>query len=295
MGRHELLAPLLLTAIVPIIWGSTYLVTTEFLPPGIPLIAAMLRALPAGVIILLFSRQLPKGQWWFKSILLGVLNIGAFFYFLFVAAYHLPGGIAAIVMSVQPILVLFYSTLLFKQSVTFTQIAACILACLGVAMIVLQGDVTLDVVGVTAGIAGALSMATGITLTKYWGRPKNVSLMTFTGWQLLFGGLILLPIAMVNESLPSQLTVKNITGFTYLCLIGALLAYALWFRGIEKLPALSISFISLLSPLSAALLGYFFLSQTLGALQISGGIAVVLAIVLIQPSAALSVKKSVAE
>ena len=49
----------LLTAIAPAIWGSTYLVTTGLLPQGYPLTVAMLRALPAGLILLLLVRRLP--------------------------------------------------------------------------------------------------------------------------------------------------------------------------------------------------------------------------------------------
>ena len=57
---------LFLTALAPAIWGSTYLVTTELLPAGYPLTVAMLRALPAGLLLLLVVRQLPKGLWWVK-------------------------------------------------------------------------------------------------------------------------------------------------------------------------------------------------------------------------------------
>ena len=39
---------LLLTMLAPAAWGLTYVVTTELLPPGRPLTAAALRALPAG-------------------------------------------------------------------------------------------------------------------------------------------------------------------------------------------------------------------------------------------------------
>ena len=53
---------LLLTAAAPAIWGSTYVVTTLMLPPGIPLTVAMLRALPAGLLLLLFVRQLPRAS-----------------------------------------------------------------------------------------------------------------------------------------------------------------------------------------------------------------------------------------
>jgi len=57
---------LVLTALAPAIWGSTYLVTTELLPPGRPLTVALLRALPAGVLLLAVVRQWPHGIWWLR-------------------------------------------------------------------------------------------------------------------------------------------------------------------------------------------------------------------------------------
>ena len=56
-------ADLLLTASAPIVWGSTYIVTTEFLPGFEPMTVAVLRALPAGLLLLLIARQLPSGIW----------------------------------------------------------------------------------------------------------------------------------------------------------------------------------------------------------------------------------------
>ena len=47
---------LITTALAPMIWGSSYLVTTEYLPQGYPLTLAALRALPVGVILLLLCR-----------------------------------------------------------------------------------------------------------------------------------------------------------------------------------------------------------------------------------------------
>ena len=44
-------ATILTTALAPLIWGSTYLVTTEFLPPDRPFTAALIRALPAGLLL----------------------------------------------------------------------------------------------------------------------------------------------------------------------------------------------------------------------------------------------------
>src|SRR5437763_816259 len=94
-----------LTALAPLIWGTTYIVTTEFLPPDRPLLAGLMRALPVGVLLLLLFRRLPKGIWWGRTLVLGALNIGLFFPLFFLAVYRLPGGVAATLSAFQPFLV----------------------------------------------------------------------------------------------------------------------------------------------------------------------------------------------
>lgn len=54
---------LITTALAPMIWGSSYFVTTEYLPQGYPLSLAMLRALPVGLLLLIVCRQLPSTNW----------------------------------------------------------------------------------------------------------------------------------------------------------------------------------------------------------------------------------------
>ncbi|RZM80138.1 EamA family transporter [Pseudoalteromonas rubra] len=282
MSNKQLIFWMVVAMIAPTIWGSTYIVTTELLPADKPLIASVLRALPAGILLVLLGRKLPQGVWWIRSIVLGLLNIGGFFYCLFVAAYLLPGGVAALVMSCQPIIVMLLGALLLKNKLKARQFVACLIGALGVSLLVLEPNMALPTAGVIAGLAGAVSMATGIVLTKRWGKPTDVSLYTFTGWQLVVGGLFLLPIGLVQEGFPSELTVNNIIGYTYLSLIGALVAYVLWFKAIEKLPVVTVSFISFASPLSATLLGYFVLGEVLTLSQILGACVIVLAIAISQ-------------
>ncbi|MEU6659868.1 EamA family transporter [Streptomyces sp. NPDC046821] len=282
MKRDRAFGDSALTALAPAIWGTTYLVTTEFLPPDRPLLASVTRALPAGLILLALGRTLPRGMWWWRALILGVLNIGAFLYLLFVAAYRLPGGVAALVMSVQPMVVLALSALLLKEKVRAIHVAACVVGAVGVGLLVLQPHAGMDAVGVGAGLLGAVSMAAGIVLTKLWGRPEGVGVLTFTGWQLTVGGLVLLPVTLIGEGLPSTLTGSNLAGFAYLGLVGALFAYAIWFRGVERLPALAVSFLSFASPLTATALGYLVLDQALSPLQVVGAAAVVASVVLAQ-------------
>ncbi|MGW5687223.1 EamA family transporter [Nonomuraea sp. NPDC003754] len=272
-----------MTALAPAIWGSTYLVATEWLPPDRPLLAATVRALPAGLILMVFARTLPTGIWLWRALALGTLNIGAFNFLLFVAAYHLPGGTAAMIMAVQPMLVLVLAALLIGDSIRYQQVAACVLGAGGVALLVFKGTAAADVVGVAAALAGAACMAAGITLTKLWGRPAGVGLLPFTGWQLVAGGLVLSPFTLAVEGLPTTISGTNIIGFGYLMSLGAVISYAIWFRGIERLPAPAVSFLALVSPIVATLLGYLFLRQTLSVPQLAGTVVIIAAVLLAQP------------
>ncbi|WP_330299081.1 EamA family transporter [Streptomyces sp. NBC_00503] len=272
-----------LTGLSPAVWGSTYLVTTELLPPDRPLLATTVRALPGGLFLLALGRKLPVGIWWWRALVLGVLNIGAFNFLLFVAAYRLPGGIAGVILSAQPMAVVVLAALLVGERIRPVHALACAMGTGGVVLLVFKGTASLDTVGVLAAVGGALCMASGITLTKRWGRPEGVSLLTSTGWQLTAGGLVLLPFWLSLEDLPDALTGSNAIGFAYLITLGSVLSYIVWFRGIERLPAVAVSFLALGSPVVATLLGYLVKDQTLSALQIVGMAVILLAVVLGQP------------
>ena len=106
---------LLLTALAPAIWGTTYIVTSQFLPPDRPFIAALLRVLPAGIALFIWCRRFPLRNEWWKLIVTGILNIGAFQALLFIAAYRLPGGLAAVIGAIQPLLVMLLAWCVDRQ------------------------------------------------------------------------------------------------------------------------------------------------------------------------------------
>ena len=266
----------ILTGLAPAAWGLTYIVTTELLPPDRPLLAATLRALPAGLALAAVTRHRPTGSWWWKAGVLGVLNIGAFFVLLFIAAYRLPGGVAATLGSIQPLIAAGLATLVLGERFRRTTAVAGVLGVTGVGLLVLRSGAALDTVGVAAGLVGAVAMATGVVLTKYWGRP--VPLVAFTGWQLIAGGLLLAPVALAVEGPPPPLTGENLIGFTWLATGGAAVSYLLWFRGVARLPVAHVSLLGLISPVVATTAGLVVLGQTLTAAQLLGAALVLSAI-----------------
>ncbi|MBF6466707.1 EamA family transporter [Nocardia beijingensis] len=259
-----------LTALAPVSWGTTYVVTTELLPPGHPLFAGLLRALPAGLIALAITRTLPRGAWWGKAAVLGVLNIGLLFPLLFLAAERLPGGVAATLAAAQPLVVAVLAVAVLRESPSAWRLAWGATGVLGVGLVVIGPDAALDFAGVAAGIAAAASMALGLTLTKKWGRPAGIGPTAFAGWQLTAGGLFLLPLTFLLEGSPPAIDAPAAWGYLWLGLIGGLLAYVVWFRGIGALPVTSVAVLVLLSPLVAAVLGAVLLGQTLGPVQLAG-------------------------
>lgn len=268
---------LLLAASAPAVWGSTYLITTEFLPEGYPLTAAMLRALPAGLLLLALTRTLPRGIWLGRVLILGALNFSLFWWLLFVAAYSLPGGIAATVGAAQPLIVLALSGLILGQVIRPLAVIAGLGGLVGVALLVLSpGAATLDPVGLAAALGGAVSMATGTVLTRKWQPP--VPALTFTAWQLTAGGLLLLPAALFAEPPLPAPSLANVAGFVWLAVIGGAASYFFWFRGISRLGPTAIAPLGLLSPVTAVCLGAVVLAEIPGPVQALGMVLVLLSV-----------------
>jgi len=279
---------LLLTALAPILWGTTYITTTEFLPPDQPILVALLRSLPIGILITLLYRTLPKGHWWWRAFVLGALNIGLFFALLFVAAYRLPGGMVATIGALQPLIIMALSKFVLQDRVPPLAVGAGLLGIIGVAFLVFSPNGQLDWVGILAAVAGMLLMSVGVVLTKRWGSP--VDLLPFTAWQLTAGGIVLLPIMLIFEPTLPTFTVTNIFGFLWLGVIGTGLAYWLWFRGIKSLRPFQISFLGLFSPMVAVILGYAFLDQGFALRQWMGIGLILVSIILAQSTQYLPIK-----
>ncbi|WP_424932465.1 EamA family transporter [Amaricoccus macauensis] len=262
----------LLAASAPAIWGSTYIVTTQMLPAGYPLTDAVLRALPAGLLLLAITRELPERAWLGRIAILGALNFAIFWSALFVAAYRLPGGVAATLGAVQPLIVLLLARLALGTPLTALSLFAALAGIGGVALLILSPASDLDTVGVLAALTSAVSMGFGVVLTRKW-RPGG-SALAFTSWQLVAGGLLLLPLAAILEPALPALTALNVAGFVWLGLIGGALTYFFWFRGIERLGPAAVTGFGFLSPLSAVLLGWLILGEALSPPQMLGAMIV---------------------
>ena len=262
---------LLLTALAPAIWGSSYIVSTELLPQVPPMTVALLRALPAGLLLLAFARRLPQGIWWLRVLILG-RSISR----CFGACCSSPPTACRVARPPPsgPCSHWWwcFAAWVLGSAVRPASVLGALAGLAGVALLVLTPGVALDATGIAAGLAGAVSMACGTVLTRKWRPP--VPLLTFTAWQLTAGGLLLLPVALwAGPDFPSP-TSGHLIGLAWLGLVGAALTYVLWFRGIARLEPGVVASLGFLSPVTAIVLGWMALGQTLTAVQVAGVVLV---------------------
>lgn len=269
-GAEAGVALTLVTAIAPVVWGTTYAVTTELLPPGRPMTAAVIRAGVAGLVLLAVAPGLPPIGWRVRVAVLGVLNVGAFFPLLFVSAYRLPGGLAAVVGSLQPLVVAAAVTMLGWGRPPRLQVLLAVAAAGGVTLMTVTSGSDVDLLGLVAAVAGTTSMAFGILLSSRWGRPPGVRPLTITAWQLVVGAVVVVPFVPLLDSGSMHVDVAALLGYGWLALVGGALAYGVWLEGARRLPPTSTSLLSMLSPLVAAALGWVVLGEELSPVQTAG-------------------------
>jgi probable blue pigment (indigoidine) exporter len=267
---------LVLNSFAPAAWGTTYLVTERLLPPDRPLLSATLRALPTGLVLLAATRRLPSGDWWWRAGLLGLCNIGLFFPLLFLAAYRLPGGLASTLQATSPLAVMALAAVVIGERAGAARIAAAGVGLVGVSLLVLRSPGHLDPLGLVAAFGSVVVSALGFVLIKRWTPP--VDLLTLVSWQLVVGGLALLPVAWLVEGPPPHLGAQAVSGYLWLMVAGTGLAYWCWFTGLRAMPAGAVSLIGLINPVVGTGLGVlvageaFGRPQALGMLLVLGGV-----------------------
>ena len=283
---------LTLAALAPIAWGSGYYVTGTYLPPDRPLFGALVRALPFGLLLLALRPRLPHGVWWWRVLVLGTLNIGAFFVLIFVASYRLPGGMAATLTATAPIVVMLLAWGLLRERPSLVSVAGAAVGAGGVALLVLRAGVVVDPVGVAASFGAVAMSSLGFVLVRRWRPP--VDLVTFTAWQLVAGGLVLAPFALVVEVAPPPLDLRAVGGFLYLGLFGTVIAYVVWFRALRRVPAGAVAVVGLLNPVAGTVVGVALAGEGFSATQGVGMLLVLVGILAGQPAVAARLRRRTA-
>ncbi|MER5949439.1 EamA family transporter [Streptomyces sp. NPDC001904] len=273
-----------LTAVAPVAWGANYYVTRACLPADSPLYGAALRALPAGLVLLALCRTRPRGVWWWRSAVLGLINVSVFFTLVYAASQLLPASVASTVMAASPLTMMFLAWPLLAERPRGAHLTGAVIGLGGVCLMLLTGAVAASVPGMLASAAAVLVSSFGHLLTKRW--SVGTDMIATTSWQLVAGGLFLLPCAAVAEGAPPALSPSALLAFAFVSLVATALAFTAWFAGLRRLPAGTVGLIGLLNPVTGVLCGVLIAGEELTGRQLLGLALVLTGVILGRPARA---------
>lgn len=254
--------PMLITLLAPQLWGSTYAVVSLYLTDYSPYWVAVWRALPAGLLLLLLHPRMPPLPWG-KQFLLAFCNIAAFFALLFVAAFRLPGAVAGTLGATLPLVLMLLAWL---QDGTRPSLKWLLLGLMGLAgvLLLLNPSANLDPVGVACAMLATVLIGQSSRWMRHW--PVN-DLLALTAWQLLLGGLMLIPLAWWLAGPMPLPDPASVPGLLWLILLNTALGYWAWLWGLKHHGPEVMGMLALTNPMMAVSLGVLMVGETLDVSQ----------------------------
>ena len=239
------------------LWGTTYAVTKYATPDWPPLLLGALRALPAGLLLLLLKPSLPTRSQWPSLLTLGAVNIALFFAFIFIMAVNLPAAIAGMGMVSVPVVALLYAWLAKGQRPAKVQ-AFCAMALVVLAWLLFDpAYVALNVLGVAALFGALLTIVIGSTLVQ--SLSVHIHWWVVLTWQLIIGGSLLLLAAFIDGSVlnPEQyqvvfepISALQYTALFWLIVPNTAIAYTLYVWLLGRMSVAEFSFGTIANPIA---------------------------------------------
>ena len=245
------------------------------LSPGeIALYRAVMAALPIGIFLLLKKEKIRFSVWKKECVLLVLsgASLGINWILLFEAYKHTTVSTATLCYYFAPVIVTVVSTLIFREKLTKGQILCFLMSTVGLVLITGFSDLSTNGVGIAFGLGAACFYALVVLLNK---RIRSIGGLQRTFLQFISAAVILLPYVLLSEGLHLQ-ALDGISRMMLLVvgLVHTGIAYVLYFTSVADLSGQQIAILSYIDPLVAILISVFLLSEPMTALQIVGGILI---------------------
>ena len=259
---------ILLAMIPAFFWGTTYAVTKSTLPDWpLPLLGA-LRALPAGLILLMIKPSLPKKSDWGILFRLGMVNIAIFFSLIFVMALTLPAAISGVGMVSLPVFAMIYDWVINKRSPNKIQaFFGLLLVCLAW-LLFNPTTIQLNYIGLLAMVGAILCILFGSSITK--SLSTRIHWWSVLTWQLIIGGSVLTIASMVNGLLSPEkylhvinnFQATNAVGLGWIIILNTAFGYGLYVWLLKRMSVVDFTFSGIANPVAGIVTGLFLLNES---------------------------------
>jgi drug/metabolite transporter (DMT)-like permease len=257
------------------LWGSAMVAMRDALSETTPLFIAILRLLPAGILVLAFriwqgrasgasQPWHPQGlQGWLWVLAFALVDATCFQGFLAQGLQETGAGLGSVLIDSQPLVVALLATWFYGERLGVLGWLSLGLGVLGIGLIGLGGGGSLQLgAGVGWMLLASLSMAIGtVMMPKVAGVADPV---LATGWHMVLGSLPLILLSALTESEQWQhLSGIHWLDLLYASVMGSAVAYALFFYFASQENLTEFSSLTFLTPVFALFFGSTLLGETL--------------------------------
>lgn len=258
-----------------LVWSTGFIGAKYGLPDADPFVLLGLRLLTAAALLALLAAAtgspLPRRAGWGRSALSGVLLHAAYLGGVFWAIDHgLPAGVAAVIVSLQPVVVAALAHPFLGERLGPVQWAGMALGVLGVVLVLAPG---LSGGGVTVGgvLACLVALAGGTAGTLHQKRHGDgIPLLTGTAVQYVAAAALLLVAAVLSGGTSITWTTRLTLAFVWLVLPLSIGAVLLLLFLLKRGSASGVSSLFYLVPPATALEAYLLFGEDLAALSVLG-------------------------
>ncbi|GAL30298.1 metabolite transporter (DMT) superfamily [Vibrio variabilis] len=259
---------ILLAMIPAFFWGTTYAVTKFTLPDWPPILLGALRALPAGLLLLLVKPSLPKKGEWQVLFILGTVNIATFFGLIFVMAQTLPSTISGVGMVSVPVFAMLYQWLVNKKRPSWVQTLSGLALVLFAFFLFSPGTISLNPIGLGAMLAAIMCIVAGSEITKALG--SRIHWWTILTWQLILGGAVLGIVSGVHasfepqfyQSVVAKFSTQNLIGLLWVVGLNTALSYGMYVWLLQRMSVVDFTFGGIANPIAGILCGMVLLGES---------------------------------
>jgi len=268
--------------LVIFIWSGCFVIIKTTYRDSPPLVYAAMRALLAGLPLLMVAtasqKFLPPARTWGWIVALGITNTTLGLSGMFLSVGAAGAAIPAVLANSQALFVAPFATLLFGEALTGGRIAGLLAGTGGVVLIVLGSQARLGTMeGAMLALVATGGLAAGNLIIKHIGNRVNA--LSATAWQYVWGGLLLLGWSLLSEDLSAVAwSAHFLGGLLFLGLVGSGLASWIWYHLVRKGELISLNSLTLLTPVFALLLALLLYgepiskSSLLGTVMVLGGV-----------------------
>ena len=262
-----------------LLWSTGFIGVKYGVPYAPPFYFLAIRMAIASLLLFIAISFLRKSQPITRSIIwpstmIGLTLHGAYLGGCFFAVSRgMPAGVAALIVSLQPVLVSLFAAKYLNEPLNARAIFGLILGLIGLVVVVLPristtGTNTISLVAIGASAIGLLGGTAGTILQKKYGGV--IPTLAGTSIQYAATAIVLLTLALIFEKPEIQWTAKFVGALTWLVLALSFGAILLLFFLLSHGSAASVSSLYYLVPAATAIEAYFFFDEHISPVSLLG-------------------------